>query len=374
MYFKKGDRTMRNIRIVITFTLVMFFLFSSCTKQERNTVKIGAILPLTGRLSTIGSGEQKGILMAIDSLQMKYGVDKIEILFEDFASEPKNAASAANKLINIDNVSAIITSTTAAAEVVSPIVEKSKIIHFVISPDVDILQKSRYNFRVYYNFNTEAKLIIEFIKENSIKTISFIAVRYSSIQKEIENIIEPYAIENNIKVLSKDFFDITEKDFKSAIVKTKLLNPELIFLAPQVNQVEMLSKQLKEYQYFPSQSGKFVGSFTYIWKPLDNLSGLDGFIVATPKFQLSNEESPYAKYFYKKFNFFPNFDMMFAYDNMMIISDLLISSDKKFDKFEELFNNLKAKNCASGKINFIGNRDTDVEIVLSEVVKGKYVK
>jgi len=104
----------------------------------------------------IGEGERKGLALALEELKRNNPKVSITLIIEDFKSETKNAVTAANKLINIDKVHSIITSTTAAAEAVSPITDKNKVIHFVISPDVEILNQSIYNYRIYYNFRTEA--------------------------------------------------------------------------------------------------------------------------------------------------------------------------------------------------------------------------
>jgi branched-chain amino acid transport system substrate-binding protein len=123
------------------------------------------ILPLTGNYAVIGEGEKKGIDMAVETLKQKFPGKKIEIIYEDYASETKNAVTAANKLISVDKVDAIITSTTAASEAVSPVVERAQKINFVISPDIEVVSKSQYNFRIYYNFNTEAEVVNAFDSE-----------------------------------------------------------------------------------------------------------------------------------------------------------------------------------------------------------------
>ena len=40
---------------------------------------------------------------------------------------------------------------------------------FPITPDLEILNRSTYNFRIFYNFRTEGNLINSFINDNSIK-------------------------------------------------------------------------------------------------------------------------------------------------------------------------------------------------------------
>jgi len=361
-------KTLLNYLIIVVLILVVF---TECNnvKKEKNLIKIGAILPLTGKLSAIGEGEKEGLLLALDSLKLKYPDWKIELQIEDFMSETKNALGAANKLIDIDKVDAIITSTTAAAEVVSPIVQKNGVVNFVISPDVEILEKSNTNYRVYYNFFTEARIFNNFFKNGEYKSISFLAVKYASIQKMIEERIEP---EINGEILGKEFFDISQIDFKNSLTKASALKPNLLFLAPQVNQVEPLSNQIIEGGY-DKKVNTMVGSFTFNWKPLSIIGKIEGLYLLSPKVQVEEENSSYQLAFSRKLKRNVNFDVMYAYDNLMILSEILVSSNNNKSKFESLFNNHLPYVGASGKVIFKGGRDTDVDIVMTQIRSGKQV-
>jgi branched-chain amino acid transport system substrate-binding protein len=360
-----------SVAIVLAVCVGMFF--AGCGEKKKETIKIGAILPLTGNLSAIGTGEKKGIELAYDSIKKLYPDKEIVVIFEDFKSDTKLAVSAANKLISTDKVQAIITSTTAASEAVSPIVERNKIIHFVIAPDAEILKRSQFNYRIYYNYLTEAKIVNEFIniqkKEHTeYNSISFLAVSYSSIQKEIDEIIEPHIKNMNFKTLSKDYFDINTNDFKLYLSKIKSLNPNYIFLAPQVHQVIGLSDQLRDYN-IQSTNNIIICGFTYNWVDRVFINTLENFFIVSPKCQIINQGNLFQKMFISKYGHEANFDMLYAYDNFYILADLLVKIND-ISTFEEKFNTHVPVNGASGIIHFIGNRDTDPEIILTHIVNG----
>ena len=117
-------------------------LFGTKEEKTKEAIKIGAIAPLSGSVAFMGEGLRDAILMAKDDLgKTKH---KYEIIFEDGQLNPKDFATAANKLINIDKVNAII-DITAAGNAVSPIAEQNKVIHFGIANDQNIA-KGDYNF------------------------------------------------------------------------------------------------------------------------------------------------------------------------------------------------------------------------------------
>jgi len=345
-------------------------------QKDKEVIKVGAILPLTGKLAVIGEGERNGFKMALDSIKNKYPNKIVKLIIEDFHSETKNAVTIANKLIKIDKVDAIITSTTAAAEAVSPIIETNKIIHFVISPDVNILKKTKFNYRVYYNFNTEANVINHFLlknKKSNKKEISFLAVRYSSIQKEIDEKIEPFVLKNGFSVKSKEYFSIQEKDFKNYISKIADFKPNFLFLAPQVNQVELLTNQLSERKIFPSKSLDIICSFTFNWRPQKFLKTLDNYYIASPKFIIANNNNNrYYLNYSRAYGTPPSFDTMYAYDNLIILTELLIIS-KNNNEFSKNFNSKKVYYGASGEIIFKGNNDTDTEIILTKIINNNQI-
>ncbi len=356
----------------IVAVVLSIVIFSACNNSTQTyTIKIGVILPLTGKYAVIGEGEKKGIDMAIDSLKKKFPDTKFQIVFEDFASETKNAVTAANKLISIEKVDAIITSTTAASEAVSPVADKAQKIHFVISPDVDILKKSQYNFRVYYNFNAEAKVVSPFIQSLKPNTLSFLVSRYSSLQKLVDEKLEPDFKKAGINVLNKEFVEVTDNDFKNPILKIKAGNPSVWFLAPMTNQPALYANQLKDYGITPSNDRTLVGSFTFNWAPADYITTLEGYYFATPAFQTYDNSNFFVKAFTERFNSKPSFDIAYAYDNTLILSELLIDSKKDYNSLKEAFNKLGTRHGASGKITFIGNNETEAEIVITKIVNGK---
>ena len=145
-----------------------------------------------------------------------------------------------------------------------------------------------------------------------------------------------------------------------------------MFLAPQVNQVEPLCNQIIEGGY-DKKINAMVGSFTFNWKPLSIIGIIEGLYVLSPKVQIDDANSHYQLAFSKKLKRNVNFDVMYAYDNLMILSEILVTSKNDKSKFESLFNNHLPYTGASGKVIFKGGRDTDVEIVMTQIRDGRQV-
>ena len=102
------------------------------------------------------------------------------------------------------------------------------------------------------------------------------------------------------------------------------------FLAPMTNQVDLYTNQLKDYEVTPSNDRILIGSFTFNWKPADFISTLEGYYIVTPVFQTYDKSNFFVTAFTKQYNSKPSFDVAYAYDNTLILSELLIRSNKQF--------------------------------------------
>lgn len=354
---------MKQLLTFVMIAILAIFTLNGCKngkKEEENVIKIGVILPLSGKQSVAGEVEKNGMLLALDSIN--YAGQKLDIIFEDFKSEVKNAPAAANKLINVDNVDAIITSSTAACEAVTPIVAKNKIPHFTYSPDLNIVNKSDYNYRVFYSIKTESKLIIDFAVTRNVKSVSFLAVDYISMRNQIDNFLIPEFEDNGIHINTIEYFDFNSNDFKNSILKAKHSKPDLLILIPHISQIETLTNQMIEMDFLPNSETIFLGTFPYNWMAKGTKEKLTGYCILTPAFNTFKNSSEFAKAYVERFDNEANFDAMYAYDNIIILYELLQEAMDKDAPFSDLYKRKNIYNGASGEILLGDNRDSDVQI------------
>lgn len=94
---------------IIFVGIIVAFTVASVSKQE-DTIKIGGLFSLTGAWSHGGGTEAKFAQMAIDEINENGGIDgkQMEFILEDVKSSPLAAATAANKLVNVDGVKFIL--------------------------------------------------------------------------------------------------------------------------------------------------------------------------------------------------------------------------------------------------------------------------
>lgn len=143
----------------------LVLLASACTGQAApsgapssggegtdDPIRIGAILPLTGAGSAYGPGMEVVIRAAVDEVNSAGGVlgREVELFVEDDATNPDQAVRAANKLIDVNQVDAIVgTWASAVSLAVAPRTIEANIIGMNVSgaPEISDLDDNGTVFR-----------------------------------------------------------------------------------------------------------------------------------------------------------------------------------------------------------------------------------
>ncbi|NPU85063.1 MAG: ABC transporter substrate-binding protein [Syntrophaceae bacterium] len=89
------------------FAIVLLVLFvASPVRAAQDTIRIGAAFALTGSIAVYGEGFRKCVDLAVDEINAKGGIKgkKIQIVYEDNKSTPKDCVTAVRKLITVDKV------------------------------------------------------------------------------------------------------------------------------------------------------------------------------------------------------------------------------------------------------------------------------
>jgi ABC-type branched-subunit amino acid transport system substrate-binding protein len=146
-------------------------------------VKIGVILPLTGNNDAYGQQCLSGVRLFEHELKEREAKGELknhyQIIVEDDQLVGRLTAEALNKLINLDHVQALITTTGTSGNVANPRAEKAKIIHIGVTTDTRVAQ-GEYNFTHWTPPQAEAPLLVEMIKRMEFKRIAIINQRQQS--------------------------------------------------------------------------------------------------------------------------------------------------------------------------------------------------
>jgi branched-chain amino acid transport system substrate-binding protein len=132
-------RVLRSVTVLGALLLVV----AGCSRdsgggdaqEEKKTVKLGVIAPLTGPLSELGLGIKNSVDLAIRQANEKGTVPGYEIVLaaEDDTADPATGANAANKLASDPQVGGVVgTLNSSVSQSVAPVLAKANIVQ--VSP------------------------------------------------------------------------------------------------------------------------------------------------------------------------------------------------------------------------------------------------
>ena len=161
--------------------LVVCFILLPNVSHGAKPIKIAGIFALSGRAAHIGTAQRDAVMIAIDEANEKGGINgrKLEMVMADTESNPTKAVMALKKVLESEDVVAIIGPTlTGTAMAMRGFIEKEKIPAFMHSGGDVILQaplnkkdpKSlpRWTFKSPYRAAHAMGKICEYMKKKGI--------------------------------------------------------------------------------------------------------------------------------------------------------------------------------------------------------------
>ena len=218
-------------KILVFSSLFIALLITACSNNH-DTIKIGAILPLTGESAYWGDNIRNGINLAVNEINNSGGIlnRKISIIYEDTKGNPTQATSAVNKLINIDKVNFIIgdvISTNILA--VAPILEKNKVLLIGFGESAEITNAGDYIFRNWNSAASDAEITGKFAANNS---DSFVLLgRNDAFGQSAKVLFKEQLTLNKKDIVSEYNFDTNNDDFRSIITSFRNQNYGGIYFA-----------------------------------------------------------------------------------------------------------------------------------------------
>ncbi|MBI4234808.1 ABC transporter substrate-binding protein [Candidatus Peregrinibacteria bacterium] len=215
-------------------------------QEEPQTVEIGGILPLTGDGAAYGVPMQKVAMIAVEKVNKDGGINgkELKVIWEDGKCNGKDAAAAAQKLININKVQVIFGGFCSSETLgIAPIAEAAKVVVLSTgSSSPDVTNAGDYIFRNYPSDSSQGKILAGIADTRGLKKVAMLTEENDYTVGIEKSFKESYKGE----IVSENFLP-TDSDFKTQIVKLKGSNPDAIFVNPQTPaKADLLLKQLQE--------------------------------------------------------------------------------------------------------------------------------
>jgi branched-chain amino acid transport system substrate-binding protein len=218
--------------------------------QSGEPIKIGVIQPLSGPVAASGNYVRMGAEIARDWINGRGGVlgRSIQLLIEDNKSDPKEAATAAEKLIVRDKVPVIMgawgSSMTLAA---MPKLEEYGVPMIVETSSAASVTKrgNPWVFRISPPSEMEALGLERYVKDLAIKQAAFLAVN-TDWGRGAVTAFGDLLKRSGATVGTTEFMDQAATDMNAQITKIKADPSDTLFLTTSVEQITLVLKQAQE--------------------------------------------------------------------------------------------------------------------------------
>lgn len=211
-------------KLVLQFAVVAISCAVMLGVASAKTIKIGAILSVTGPTAFLGVPEANTLEMLVEAINADGGVngDMIELIIKDSAGQKEKAVSYAKQLIEEEKVFAILGPTrTGSTLAIKSLCEKSGTLLISCASSKKIVDPvAQYVFKTPQNDSLAVRKIMEDMKKNNITKIA-VAVGGTGFGKMGKMYSEEIAPEYGISVVATEVYAPNVTDLSSLIAKWK---------------------------------------------------------------------------------------------------------------------------------------------------------
>jgi len=334
---------------IVILLVTVAILCTNCsrkTDKQSDVIKIGAILPLTGKISYFGEYEKN----AFDLYKKQNSSNKIEIIYGDSKNDPKTSLNVFNKMVNLDDTRFIMTQMTSVSQALAPLLDKNKVFLFSLAMDPTFASKSKYAVRVYEDVADESKTVFKYIKETYGKgkiTIAYLTDPWGDYAKNsFQKVIKS---NGNFETDYINFnFKTHPNDIIAKIIKNK---PDFIYIIGYGPIIINILKKLEENNNKAVVFGNIGMSWEYIIKGAG--SAIEDCYIAMPKFLPEEDNSGFTQAYKTMYGKVPNFEAAYSYDLINLIVKFIESGNENFNikKYSGITGNMSFDNNGNAKMS-----------------------
>lgn len=219
-------------------------------ESDNSTMKILAVIPLTGNAALYGSYSQIGLNMATKEWNDSNPNKKIEVIIEDSKGEAGEAVSIIQKSITDDDLLFVYTQMSPIALATKNITEGKSIINIALSGSNELLENSKYIIRNYYDPVSNSEIVANLIKNEMKKSKIGVLYQNDDFGRSVANKLEEECQKKDIDILFNELYSTEDLDYR-VLIKKVLDDKEIeyIHIVGYGKSLGVIIKQLRQMGY-----------------------------------------------------------------------------------------------------------------------------
>jgi branched-chain amino acid transport system substrate-binding protein len=296
--------------------------------------RIGAIVSLTGTYAGLGTPEKNAIEMEMKRVNDAGGVNgrQVEVIFEDDATDPAKAQAAVARLIEQEDVIAIIGATgTGQTMALRDDIDRAAIPQVsmaggsVITADFDTQV-----FQTPWPNSTVVPFTLKQLRARGLTNVAVISDT-GGYGKDGHDIIVAQASAAGVKIIADETFNPGDTDMMAQLTKIKSASPDVVLMWNAGKEAAIVAKNLKQLgMEVPLVGSPGNGRREFIEGAADAAEGFqfaagkilvpDAYGVGTPAYEVA---TTFISEYTEAYDTPPDIFAGHAYDAFLIITDAL---------------------------------------------------
>ena len=231
----------------IAAALLCLAIIAPAAAQDE--VVVGAVTPLSGKLSVYGEGFQKAMLLALDEVNQAGGVKgkPMKIMFEDNASTSQGSVSAIQKLMTIHKLPVIFGPAASSNFLaICPIAQNGKTVLIgAESAAADITKCGDYVFRVFPSDQLQGKGVANLAQGLGYKEVVLTYINNDWGVGLAEVFKKDFEAAGG-KILDEFAYDEGKADYRSEILRIKKAGAKAVVNLTYIKEGATMLKQAYE--------------------------------------------------------------------------------------------------------------------------------
>jgi branched-chain amino acid transport system substrate-binding protein len=366
-------------RLTVLATLILAVVASAGVARAQEPIRVGVIFSLSGPVAPLGQFGKAGVDVAMDEVNAAGGVNghPLELIVLNDESKPAQAVNLALRLINRDNVVAIIGgSFGSTAQALGASAEKEKVP--LLTPTGLIFDEQRqwkHTFFMLPNFNEVAKAMLGWAQKKGHKRIGLLRLSREYGQLGSKN-LHDNAARYGVQIVAEEQGTDDGRDFTPQLSRLRDAKPDALvawFANPAGATVIKNVRQL-------GMTVPVIGPLSMANRALVKAGGTDVEGAVLEAHIAGGEPAPRSKAFVtayvKKFNEEPGTLEAVGYDLVKVMAAALAKTSPPYtrDKVRDALATLKYTGAGTVLGYGPGNNEPSPEtILLVEVKNGQFV-
>jgi len=257
-------------KTIIAAVIILIVIIAAAAVLMRrgggvSEIKVGVILPLSGRLAETGADLKRGIEFAVEEINSQGGVKacggaKIKVIYGDSAGKPETGAAEAERLITQENVIALVGAyQSSVTKTASEVAERYSVPFVNPESTSPALTKRGYKwfFRVTPHdemFSAQQADFIDWLNKKYNLNLKTFAIIHEDTEfgSKVAEAWEKYFTQHGYKLVEKvSYHAATVTSLDSEVQKLKAANPDILLVASYIQDAILLVQTMKAQNFAP---------------------------------------------------------------------------------------------------------------------------